>query len=52
LSTRLSPVYYTCARYSELYWVSSPRAQHSRNVEQRPAVEIVIFDSTTPVGVG
>lgn len=47
---RLSPVYYTCARYSRFYWVSSPRAQHSRNIEQRPLVEIVIFDSTAPVG--
>lgn len=49
---RLSPVYYTCARYADFYWVSSPRAQHSRNIEQRPAVEIVIFDSTAAVGEG
>lgn len=49
---RLSPVYYTCARYSDFYWVSSPSSQHSRNVEQRPEVEIVIFDSTAPVGRG
>jgi len=48
--SRLSPVYYTCARYSHFYWVSSPRAQHSRNIEQRPLVDIVIFDSTAPVG--
>lgn len=47
---RLSPVYYTCARYSLFYWVSSPRAQHSRNIEQRPVVDIVIFDSTAPLG--
>jgi len=47
---RLSPVYYTCARYSHFYWVSSPRAQHSRNIEQRPVVNMVIFDSTAPVG--
>jgi nitroimidazol reductase NimA-like FMN-containing flavoprotein (pyridoxamine 5'-phosphate oxidase superfamily) len=49
---RLSPVFYTCARYADFYWVSSPRAQHSRNIEQRPGVEIVIFDSTAPVGEG
>jgi Pyridoxamine 5'-phosphate oxidase len=48
--SRLSPVYYTCARYSQFYWVSSPRARHSWNIEQRPAVDIVIFDSTAPVG--
>jgi hypothetical protein len=49
---RLSPVYYTAARYSDFYWVSSPEAHHSRNVTERPAVEIVIFDSTVEVGHG
>ncbi len=49
---RLSPVYYTAARYSEFYWVSSPDARHSRNLAQRPETELVIFDSTAPVGVG
>ena len=47
---RLSPVYYTCARYSDFYWVSSPDAQHSRNIAECSQVEIVIFDSTAPVG--
>ena len=42
----------TPARCSDFYWVSSPRARHSRNLEQCPAVEIVIFDSTAPVGQG
>src|SRR4051794_7866379 len=49
---RVSPVYYTAARYTDFYWLSSPDAHHSRNVEDRPAVEIVIFDSTAPVGEG
>jgi nitroimidazol reductase NimA-like FMN-containing flavoprotein (pyridoxamine 5'-phosphate oxidase superfamily) len=49
---RLSPVYYTAARYSDFYWVSSPEAQHSRNLAERPEVQIVIFDSTAPVGEG
>jgi nitroimidazol reductase NimA-like FMN-containing flavoprotein (pyridoxamine 5'-phosphate oxidase superfamily) len=49
---RLSPVYYTAARYTDLYWVSSPEAQHSRNLAERPDVEIVIFDSTAEVGAG
>jgi SAM-dependent methyltransferase len=49
---RLSPVYYTAARYADFYWVSSPRAQHSRNVAERAEVEIVIFDSTAAVGQG
>jgi hypothetical protein len=47
---RVSPVYYTAARYADFYWVSSPEAQHSRNVEAAPAVAIVIFDSTTRAG--
>lgn len=51
-SSRLSPVYYTCARYTDFYWVSSPESRHSRNIDQRPQVEIVIFDSTAPVGEG
>jgi Pyridoxamine 5'-phosphate oxidase len=46
---RLSPVYYACARYSDFYWVSSPDAQHSRNITEWSQVEIVIFDSTASV---
>jgi len=49
-SPRLSPVYFTPARYTDLYWVSSPDAHHSRNVRERPGVEIVIFDSSVAVG--
>jgi hypothetical protein len=47
---RLSPVYYTPARYTDLYWVSSPDAHHSRNLVERPEVQIVIFDSSVAVG--
>lgn len=43
---RLSPVYFTPARYRDFYWVSSPDAHHSHNVRERPAVEIVVFDSS------
>jgi hypothetical protein len=28
-SPRLSPVFYTAARYTDFYWLFSPRAQHS-----------------------
>src|SRR5690242_7901171 len=49
-SPRLSPVYFTPARYTDLYWVSSPDAHHSRNVLARPDVRIVIFDSSVAVG--
>ena len=47
---RLSPVYYTPARYTDLYWVSSPEAHHSRNLLERPDVQVVIFDSSVAVG--
>jgi uncharacterized pyridoxamine 5'-phosphate oxidase family protein len=49
-SPRLSPVYFTPARYEDFYWVSQPEAHHSRNVRERPGVEIVIFDSSVAVG--
>lgn len=40
-----SPVWYAHAHHRDLYWVSSPGAQHSRNLAIRPEVAIVIFDS-------
>jgi hypothetical protein len=43
---RLSPVFYTAARYQDFYWVSVPDAHHSHNVAQRPDVRIVVFDSS------
>ena len=46
----LSPVYFTPARYRDFYWVSVPGAHHSRNVLERPEVQIVIFDSSVQVG--
>jgi hypothetical protein len=51
-SPRLSPVFYTAARYTDFYWLSSPDAHHSRNLAERPVVQIVIFDSTATVGHG
>jgi len=49
-SPRLSPVYFTPARYRDFYWVSSPDARHSHNVRERPDVRIVVFDSSTLPG--
>ncbi len=49
---RVSPVYFTHADYRDIYWVSSPTAHHSANIAERPAVALVIFDSTAPVGQG
>lgn len=49
---RVSPVYYGVDEYRDFYWVSSPGALHSVNVEERPAVNAVVFDSSVQVGHG
>jgi hypothetical protein len=49
---RVSPVYFTHVDYRDFYWVSSPAAHHSRNIDVRPDVAIVVFDSTAPIGQG
>ncbi|MCA5891757.1 pyridoxamine 5'-phosphate oxidase family protein [Isoptericola sp. NEAU-Y5] len=46
---RVSPVFFTRDGH-HVYWVSSPAAHHSRNVEREPRVEGVVFDSTVRVG--
>lgn len=48
----VSPVYFTADDYTDFYWISSPDAAHSRNIDARPQISIVVFDSTTPVGAG
>ena len=48
----VSPVYYAPAAYREFFWVSSPDATHSRNLEARPDVSIVVFDSAVPISTG
>jgi hypothetical protein len=45
-----SPVFYAADAYRDLYWVSSPDVTHSHNIDGRPQIGIVIFDSRTPVG--
>jgi hypothetical protein len=47
-----SPVYFAHRDYRELIWVSKPEATHSRNLEARPEVGIVIFDSSVPISTG
>ena len=49
---RVSPVFFGVDGYRDFYWVSSPDAVHSVNVEQRPEVSAVIFDSTVRAGHG
>ena len=38
--------------YARFYWVSSSEANHSRNIEARAEVTIVVFDCRAPVGRG
>ena len=40
-----SPVWYAPSDDRAFFWVSRPAATHSRNLDQRPQVAIVIFDS-------
>jgi uncharacterized protein YhbP (UPF0306 family) len=47
-----SPVYYAPVAYREFFWVSRPEARHSRNLEVRPQLGIVIFDSSVAIGTG
>lgn len=44
----VSPVWYAHAGYHEFLWVSDPQARHSRSIEVRPQVSVVIFDSSLP----
>ena len=48
----VSPVYFAPNGYRELYWLSSPDAQHSRNVAVRPDVFAAVFNSQVPIGQG
>jgi nitroimidazol reductase NimA-like FMN-containing flavoprotein (pyridoxamine 5'-phosphate oxidase superfamily) len=47
-----APVYYAASGYGDFYWVSLPEAEHSRNVEARPQVGIVVYDTHAPIGTG
>jgi len=47
-----TPVYFAHDGYAEFLWVSAPEAVHSRNIEARPQIGIVIFDSGTPINTG
>jgi hypothetical protein len=47
-----SPVWFALEAYRELFWVSSPEVDHSRNIAVRPEISIVVFDSQQPVGTG
>ena len=42
----VSPVWFAHEDYAEFLWVSRPDARHSLNIEVRPSVALVVFDST------
>jgi len=43
---RVSPVWFSMVDHREVYWLSSPDAHHSRNIEERADVSLVVFDSS------
>jgi hypothetical protein len=49
---RLSPVYFTAHRYTDLYWVSDPSTHHSANLARDDRVAGVVYDSTLAPGLG
>jgi nitroimidazol reductase NimA-like FMN-containing flavoprotein (pyridoxamine 5'-phosphate oxidase superfamily) len=46
------PVWFAHENYTRFVWVSRPTARHSQNINGRPEVSAVIFDSTVPEGQG
>ena len=44
----VSPVYFATDDYADFFWVSDENALHSRNILERPAVSMVIYDSQVP----
>jgi uncharacterized pyridoxamine 5'-phosphate oxidase family protein len=43
---RVSPVWFSLVDHRDAYWLSSPTAHHSRNIEERPEVSMVVLDSS------
>lgn len=47
-----SPVFVSYDDKGMFYWISSPQAQHSNNIEGNNKAFMVLFDSTAPEGTG
>jgi hypothetical protein len=47
-----SPVYFAHVGLDEFFWISRPETTHSRNIEGRPDVGLVVFDSRQQPGTG
>jgi uncharacterized pyridoxamine 5'-phosphate oxidase family protein len=43
---RVSPVWFSLVDHRVVYWLSSPDAHHSRNIQERPDVSMVVFNSS------
>jgi nitroimidazol reductase NimA-like FMN-containing flavoprotein (pyridoxamine 5'-phosphate oxidase superfamily) len=46
----VTPVYFSPDGYTDMYWISSEDARHSRNLAVRSEVSIVVFDSQVSIG--
>jgi uncharacterized protein YhbP (UPF0306 family) len=46
----VTPVFFAPLNPNRVYWVSSPDSRHSRNIADRAAVALTVFDSTVAVG--
>jgi len=49
---RVSPVWFSLVDHRVAYWLSSPDAHHSRNIQERPEVSLVVFDSSADPHTG
>jgi pyridoxine/pyridoxamine 5'-phosphate oxidase len=47
-----SPVWFAHDAYRAFYWVSRTEVRHSRNIEQRAQIAIMVFDSSQTPGDG
>lgn len=46
----VTPVFFARLGDDRVCWVSSPQSRHSRNIANRPAIAITVFDSTVAIG--
>ena len=49
---RVSPVWFSLVDHRTVYWLSSPDSHHSQNVEERPEISMVVFDSSADPRTG
>jgi nitroimidazol reductase NimA-like FMN-containing flavoprotein (pyridoxamine 5'-phosphate oxidase superfamily) len=49
---RVSPVWFSLVDQRVAYWLSSPDAHHSRNLQERPDVSMVVFNSSADPHTG